>query len=343
MIEPISSRPRSNPWDAYPTDNTPIKPINSKNENDSAEEEIVSLYYLSSIKSLQASAVTSSEPQNSNVAGIESSKGEKTTFQRFTTWLWGLFGAGKSKETAVNAAPEQAPIFDNTSSSVPSSPRLDPPDPMSNEKLSKAIAELNKELLFRMKDTAEFEEEMLKSNSKKMDRLILFHLVAKSLDQKKLKETASLEAHENVLELQNKNKELHKKFYLILDEINAAAKTNSILHWVNIGTTGGIVGLLAVSFATGGLGLLLGVGLPALNILKGGLSAAEGVLKYKNDLRTGEMTLVSHSVKENRNQITDKVSTTLPFADEDISNLLKTIRHHLENYSKEARFSPQGN
>lgn len=342
MIEPIGSRP-SNPWDAYPIDNTPIKPINSKDETDSAEEQVASFYYLSSIQSLQASAVTSTGSQNSNVAGVESKKTEQTIFQRFSSWLLGIFGAGKTKETTSTDVQPHTDALNNTSSAVPRSPRLDPPEPISNEKLSKAIAELNKELLYRMKDTAEFEEEMLKSNSKKMDRLILFHIVAKSLDQKKLKETASLEAHENVLELQNRNKELHKKFYLILDEINATAKTNSILHWVNIGTTGGIVGLLAVGFATGGTGALLGIGLPALNIVKGGLSTAEGVLKYKNDLRTGEIIMVNHNVKENRNQITDKVSTTLPFADEDISNLLKTIRHHLENYSKEARFAPQGN
>lgn len=344
MIDPISSsRPCGLVWEPYRVDTAPVQP-KPKEETESAEEEVVSYYYLSSIQSLQASATQPIDTQTSKAAAVEAKKAAPTTFQRFTSWLRGVFGMEKAKEAEVQPAETSvAESVEQSSSSVPRSPRLQPPESMTNDRLSKSIAELNKELLYRIKDTAEFEAEMLKSNSKKMDRLILFQIVQKSLDQKKLKEIASIDAHEHVLECQDRNKDLHKKYYQILDEINATAKTNSILHWINIGTTGGIVGLLAVSFATGGLGTIVAIALPALNIAKGSLSAAEGVLKYKNDLRTGEMTMVNYEIKENRNQINDKVSTTLPFADEEISNLLKTIRHHLENYSKEARLSPQGN
>lgn len=344
MIEPVS-RSNCDPvalWDAYNVHQPAISPAKapSKDDIENADEEVVSFYYLSSIQSLQASDNISSENAAKKTAATDTQPTRPSVLHRFSNWLWGLFGVSSSKENVSSTEEGGVP-----SQSAPGiqSPHLQPPGEIGHDRLSKAIAELNKELLYRMKDTAEFEAEMLKSNSKKMDRLILVHIVAKSLDQKNLKEVISLEAHENVLDLQNRNKDLHKKYFRLIDDINATAKTNAVLHWVNVGTTAGIVGLLAVSFATSGAGAVLAIALPALNILKGGLTAAEGVLKYKNDLRSGELVMVNHQEKTNRNKITDEATTTIPFADDDISNLLKTIRHHLENYSKEARLSPQQN
>lgn len=343
MIEPITSRSSYNPvglWDSYPIQESEItQPRVATNESvDKSEEEIVSFYYLSTIQSMQAFENSNKE---SLVVDATTSQIRPSALKRLTGWIRGLFGVSGAKELTAGST-EVEGVKDSTASTH-RIPQLQAPEEIGNDRLSKAIAELNRELLYRMKDTAEFETEMLKSNSKKMDRLILVHIVAKSLEQKKLKEVISLEAHENVLELQNRNKDLHKKYFQLLEDINATAKTNRVLHWVNLGATAGIVGSLAVSFATSGAGAVLAIALPALNIVKGGLSTAEGLLKYEIDKYSGDLGFVNYQEKTTRGQISDKVSTTIAFADEDISNLLKTIRHQLENYSKEARYSPQFN
>lgn len=339
-MNPITSKSTNDRWEAYTErEAVPVNmpSIDPKVDTEAAEEEVVSLWYLSSIKSLQA--MPSNETGSNQAINVQANQKEQSRFQKIRAWLRSWFGGGKESEMA--AQPEVSPSDKNIPAGLPGSPQLQSPELMSNERLSKAIADLNKDLLYRLKDTAEFAEEMRKSNSRAMDRLILFHIISKSMDQKKLKEEAGLEAHEHIFNLQKMNKELQQKHYRLLDDINATAKTNSILHWVNIGTTVGIVGTMAMGFATGGTGAVFAIALPALNLLKGGLSGAEGILKYKNDRRTGEMTMVNSEMKANRNYINDKISTTLPYADEEISNLLKTVRHHLENYSKETRINPQ--
>jgi len=343
MTDPITSRSTSDLWQAYAAYDaqaTKEALIDPKIDEDAAEEEIVSLWYLSSIKSLQNTVTPSIESTPKQDIELETSKNEQSRFQKIRSWLWGWFGGEGGAEISANNLQQEIDLIEKgVFTGLPGIPKLLPPEPMSNERLSKAIADINKDLLHRLKDSAEFAEELLRSNSQDMDRLILFHIVSKSLDQKKLKEEAGIQVHEQIFNLQKVNKDLHQKHYSILDDINATAKTNKTLHWVNIGTTVGIVGTLAVGFATGGMPGIFAFTMPALNVLKGGVSSAEGILKYKNDLRTGEMTMLNHDVKANRHKINDKVNTTLPYGDEEISNLLKTIRHHLENYSKEARIN----
>lgn len=339
-MNPISSKSTNGLWETYQErEAAPVNmsSIDPKVDTEAAEEEVVSLWYLSSIKSLQA--VPSNKGGGNQAINVQANQKEQSRFQKIRAWLRSWFGGGKESEVA--AQPEVSSADKNTPAGLPGSPQLQSPEFMSNERLSKAIADLNKDLLYRLKDTAEFAEEMRKSNSRAMDHLILFHITSKSMDQKKLKEETGLEAHEHIFYLQKLNKELQQKHYRLLDDIHATSKTNSILHWVNTGTTAGIVGTMAVGFATGGTGAVFAIALSALNVLKGGLSGAEGILKYRNDRRTGEMTMVNSEMKSNRNHINDKINFTLPNADQDISNLLKTVRHHLENYSKEARINPQ--
>ncbi|MBA3816247.1 MAG: hypothetical protein H0X29_06955 [Parachlamydiaceae bacterium] len=346
MIEPISpitSRSTVDLWEAYAAYEAQASKeaaTHPKIDEDAAEEEIVSLWYLSSIKSMQAKDTPSIESTQIQNVECEANIKDESRFQKIRSWLWSWFGGAKDSEISANNLQQEIdPIEKGISTGLSGTPQLLSPDPMNNERLSKAIADINKDLLHRLKDSAEFAEELLQSNSQDMDRLILFHIVSKSLEQKKLKEEAGIQVHEQIFNLQKVNKELHQKHYSILDDINATAKTNKTLHWINIGTTVGIVGSLAVGYATGGVPGVFSFTMPALNILKGGVSSAEGILKYKNDLRTGEMTRINHDVKANRHKINDKVNTTLPYGDEEISHLLKTIRHHLENYSKEARIN----
>lgn len=334
MIEPISSRSTEDLWAAYAERQKQI--ADSQIGTDDAEEEVVSLWYLSSVKSMQSSV----EEDNKKIesSSIQSNKIEQSRFQRFTTWLWGLFGGSNPKESTEIADQQTDAVEENISVALPRTPQLQPPELISNERLVKAIADINKDLLHRIKDTAEFSEEMRNSND--MDRLILFHLVSKSLDQKRLKEEAGLELHEHILNLQKLNKELHKKHYCLLDDINATAKTNQMLHWVSVGSSVGVVGTLVAGYLTGGLTGVFAFTIPALNILKGGATGVEGVMKYKNDLRTGEVTNVNHDIKVNRNNIESEVNGRLPIGDEEISHLLKSIREHLANYNKEVRMNP---
>lgn len=338
MIDPVSSRSTSDLWEAYAAREAELAQNQSKVDTED-DEEVVSLWYLSSIQSLQTPAVPPNETNQTQAIDVQSSKSEQSRFQKIRSWLWGWFGGSKEPQAANTSQEEVGSIEKSTPAGLSRSPQLQPPEPMSNEHLSKAIADINKELLHRLKDSAEFAEEMRNSND--MDRLILFHLVSKSLDQKRLKEEAGMEAHEHILNLQKLNKVLHQKYYCLLEDINATAKTNTTLHWINVGATVGIVGTVAAGLVTGGLTGVFAFTLPALNIFKGGMSGAEGVLKYKNDLRTGEVVSLNHDVKANRNTINDKVNSTLPIGDEEISHLLKAIREHLVNYSKEARINPQ--
>lgn len=343
MIDPVASKSTEELWAAYNVREAELAKIAAAAEADTraAEEEVVSLWYMSSIKSLQDTTAISAEMGQPPAADLSINNKGQSRFQKVQSWLKGLFGWGKEAEKPENHEKNrEGSIVNSSSKSLSDPPKLQALE-ISNEKLSKAIAELNKEFLQRIKDTAEFEAEMRKSNSKAMDRLILIHTIFKSQEQKKLKEAAGLEIHEHILKLQEDNKKINRRHYAILDDINAAAKTQKILHWVNIGTTVGIVGTMAIGFATGGAGAVLNIALPTLNIIKGGFSAGEGILKYKNDSRTGELTVLNNEAKSNRNNINDKVNATLPAIDEEISHVLKNIRHHLENHGKEARMNPQ--
>lgn len=344
MIDPITAvRPLTDPSSAYAVyESSKMTPNDFQHDTIAAEEEVVSLWYLSSIKSLQATEPPTGAAVQKEAIGVQAVKNEPSRLQKIRSWLSGWFGGNTASEVENNSLPQDIiSTVPSITAGLSHSPQLQMPEPMSNERLSKAIADLNKDLLHRLKDTAEFAEELLKSNSNDMDRLILFHIVSKSMEQKKLKEGTGLEAHEHIFNLQRQNKSLHQEHYDLLDDLKATAKTNKRLHWISLGTTAGIVGTMAVGFATGGTGTVFAIAMPALNVLKGGLSATEGILKYKNDLRTGEMTMINHDVKANRGKISDKLNTTLSYGDEEISHLLKTVRHHLENYSKEARLNPQ--
>jgi len=185
---------------------------------------------------------------------------------------------------------------------------------------------------------AEFEEEMRQATSKKLDKLIFFELVESSMRQRQLKEDGSVLNYENILSSQKKNKDLQTKYFDLIDEINSRSRTNKVLHWVNVSATVGIVATMAATFATAGAGSLLLAGIPYMTLAKGGTTLAEGVLKYKNDLKTGELFVVGKESKANSSKINEHLSD-LQVSDEEIGQLLKTIRHHLENQSRAERAS----
>lgn len=344
MVEPISSRSSGDLWGVYQNYDEPKESsaIAQKGKAEAARKQAESHYYSSTLQSLKVPSEQPSETHANKTASIETQKdSEKTLYQRFTsftTWLWGIFGKGTTPaEVSSNTVKETV-----SSSSVAPSPKLQSPERISNERLSQHIADLKRHL-YHNKEAAEFEAEMLrKPDSKNMDKLIISHIVRKSLDQRRLKEQASLGEHEDILKLQKVNKDLFKKHYQILEEINSLARTDKILGWVNIGSTVGIVGMIAAGFITGGVSAVFSVVFCSLNVVKGGFSAAQGVMKYQSDLRQGEMAVVDHKAKDNHSKINDKVTSTLTLDDE-ISIVLKTIRQHLDTYNdqvlRQSRFT----
>lgn len=303
-------------------------------ENRKKAEESTSSYYVTTIQSLAASQ----QPDDVKPAlnEIKGEKEQKSLLGRAKEWLWSLFGFGK-KEPVTETEKTESDELPSPANPLPThAPQLERPEASGERKLSKAILELNRELVSRMKDISEFEEEMRQATSHQKDKLIFFELVESSLRQRKLREDAGVLHYEDILVNQKKNKELQTKYFNLLDEINARAKTDSVLKWVNVGATVGIVSSIAIAFATAGTGALILSAMPFLTIAKGGTSLAQGVLKYKNDLTTGEIFVVGKDTKANTGKVNEHLSD-LQISDEEIGQLTKTIIRHLENQSRAER------
>lgn len=325
MIEPVGPRLFPNPHWIF--DGAAEEPTTTK-KNVSAEAEVASLYYQSSIMSL---AAPETQPAKSAVtaAKVETSQPQKSWFGRTKDWLWGLFGLEKKQPTDASQTFDDE-ILDGI-------PRLAPPETKENKRMARTIAELNREFVNRMKDIAEFEEEMRKSSSNDLDKMIFMQLVFSSLYQKDLKEDGNITAHQQVLAMHDRNKTLQKTYYDMLEEITRRAKTNEVLHWTGIGLTAGVVGALAVSFAIGGPVAVIGsVAIGLMSLAKGGTTMSEGILKYKNDRKTGDMFIIGQESKANSKRIDDEMGN-MQMNDDDVGKLLKTIRHHLDNQSRAER------
>lgn len=335
MVNPVgfdTHRPVAWPEPAH--EPVTFKPLAVRNNERSAEEEAASLYYVTTLKSLKASAdapATTSSAQAVTANGEK--KSEKSFIGRVGDWLWGLLGMKKQQpeETAAadtNNAPAVQPLD--------RAPQLRTPNASDTSKLSKAVAELNRELVTRLKEISEFEEEMRKASSGQLDKMILVQFVSSSMAQKQLKEQSSVGAQEDLLDLHRKNKVLKQANYNLQQEIVDRARKNSILSWVNMGATVGIVGSLAAGFATGGAGTVFAFALPLFSLTKGGTTLATGALKYKNDTETGRLVGINQESKTNSTHMNDRLSV-MHLNDEDIGTLLKTIRHHLDNQSQATR------
>lgn len=314
MIEPV--RP------------SPALDFDYRLDSDGAETVIASIYYQDTLKPAEPKNLTADSASLQNgKKEIEKSltTTEKSFFSKAKDWLWSLFSWGQKTPAAV-ASSEMRGIVGTADDGTP---RLEAP----NKQLAQT-----QELVWRLKDIAEFEEEMRQSSSTQLDKLIFLHLVSSSLLQKRLKEEMSIHAQQELMELYKKNKELQKTYYSVLDEINSRAKTNSILHWVNIGATAGIVGSVALAFATGGGSLVIALGLSLSSLGKGGTMLSEGILKYKNDLETGKLFVITQETKGNSSHIQEELQA-MGASGNEISELLKMIREHLENQSNAERAS----
>lgn len=304
-------------------------------ETRAAEEEAASFYYLSTIKSLQASMDTPTTPSSTQAAtAINEKKTEKSFIGKVSDWLWNLLGFKTTQPPTEPTAEKTAPA--TSVQPMERIPKLPAPNAADSAKLSKAVAELNRELVARLKENTEFEEEMRKATTNQRDKLIMIQLISSSIAQKQLREQSGIDMQDSVLSLHRKNKALKEAHYNLQNEIAERAKTNRILGWIDLGSTIGIFGTLAASFATGGLGGVIGFALPLFCFSKGTTTLTTGILKYKNDIETGKLVLINNESKRNSTDISDKLNI-MNLNDEEIGALLKTIRHHLDNQSQATR------
>lgn len=310
------------------------QPVDSaKRDEHAADPEVVSLYYLSSLQSLKeiAQPIFEQAKQSADIAVAE--KSEKSIVQSVKDWFWGWFGHG-TKETDFATLDPQA----SQSNSLPlgSSPTLQPPEQLDHDRLKKAIADINQTLLWRMKDTQEFEEELRKSSSKKLDKLILTHIKNCSMEQRDLKQISSVFAHEELHQRHKDNKEIQKKTGTIADDLNKGKNIAKSLKWINISLTGGMILGTAMAYFTGGASAVIQVALPLASVLKSGTTLTDGVVKYKNSLREGELRGYKENTRANNATIHDKLQVVQNHDDE-IAHVLKSLRKQLKDHSENER------
>jgi len=303
-IEPIGTRPYTPP--VY----QPIHPVSSeppKQDIEAAQEEVVSLWYVTSLQSMQSMTKAAVVP-SSAVSSTEK-PAEKSYFGQIGDWLWGKAESLWSMMTGVfQPSIEAEETSQNEQTTTPSpldkSPKLPAPEMDNQKKLIALVADLNRKLANSLKDIQEFEEEMRKSNSNNIDKLIFWQLVNTTKNQKSLREDSAINLQEDLFRRHTGNKELQKAYYDLMDDIKSRKTTDKVLHWISVGASAGIVGSLAIAGFTGGLGGgVLAVALPISYIGKGIVSTTQAILSYKTDLKLGELTVVNHDIQANSSVI----------------------------------------
>jgi len=332
-IDPIHSSVWTPP--VWPSSETTANAyaIPTKEDQETAGTEIASLYYQSSLQSLKAAELTTQEGKQS-IEDVQKQAESKSFIGKIADWVWNLFNWGKASPAAETSEGKNRTISTPDQYSVP---KLESPEERDHRKLAKEIADLYQHVV-KMKDAAEFEEEMQRASAGQKDKLIFTELVACSMAQKSIKELFSIVDQMDLLELHEKNTQLQKVYYSKIDDTLFWTKLNKGLGWVNVGTTAGISGVTAVTFATGGGGAVLGLAIPLLSVVKGGTTLVIGIINYKSEQKTGEIFVISQETKANSDRINDYLNS-MGSANQEIGQLLKTIRHHLENQSRAERAS----
>ncbi|HEV8051388.1 MAG TPA: hypothetical protein VGP47_02755 [Parachlamydiaceae bacterium] len=312
--------------------------VPAKEDLHAAEAEVASLYYQSSIASLATPKVNQDQMEAKHDGANKAA--EKSLLGRAKDWLWGIFGWSQPQPLSDIEA-ENVDHFEKIADEhdlAGGVPRLQAPEVSDRKRLSQSIADLNRDLVIRLKDMAEFEEEMKKGSAAKLDKFIFLQLINSSINQKNLKHASSNIAQEDIMHLHKKNQKLQKAHFDILDAVNSDNKIRGILKWVNVGLTAVAVGGTAIGFAFGGPVGIIAVGTPLSFLGKGASMLTDGILKYKNDGRTGNIVILRQQSKTNTEKKKDKLSD-MQNTDSDIGALIKKIRHHLDNQTKAERAS----
>lgn len=336
-IEPIGVEYRT-------TDHFPIAPILTEppeQDRTAAEAEVTSLYYVTTLQSMQATSTEGAPTPASAALAVERQPSEKSLLARAGDWMWGAAQAFWNQITSIfqsNTTTEKGQLQAEQPVGVPLDhiPKLSPPEVEQQRKLTERILELNRELTRSFKEIADFEEELQKSNSHNMDRLVFVHLIASSLEQKKLREEGGVNVQEETLELHEKNKKLHVALYDLIDEACKHAHAEKVVHWVQIGSHVASLATFAIAAFLLGPASALGVAIPLSSISSGILRLTQDHFQAQVNTATGNITVTKHDMSANGTAIEGKLED-LQGVTQDIGSILKAVRLLIEKQGQAER------
>jgi hypothetical protein len=315
-----------------PIDQDTQKPAEvAKRDEHAADPEVASLYYLSTLQTMKEVAQPTFAQTKQIVDQTAKKKTERGIIQTVKDWLWGCLGF------ATNEPAEVEPSFQSVENVQPlnNPPSLSIPDHLDHKLIDKAIREIN-EHLERLKDTDQFEEEMRKSNSKKLDKLILVRLTSQSLLQRDLKRTDSIRAQQELHHLRKKNEEIQKKTGSISEDLTYGKEIANSLKWINVSLSGSLVLGTALAFFTGGTSAMIAVAMPLAAVLKGGTTLTDGIVKFNNGKKEGELSLYRENSRANTAIMHDELEV-MQVRDDEIASVLKSLRKILKDQSENER------
>ncbi len=245
-------------------------------------------------------------------------------------WLGSLIGISNQSATAAESTSEGISVQSIKSTSIP---KLEAPKPLDQEQLAKAILEINEEIARQEEEAQALFEELSTLDSSRLDTRIFQEQIARSMAQKALREADNADRQEDSLEEQRQIQQLQAQYYDLKKVIAEYESKQPILKWINYGTTGATVGVLAATFATAGMGGILHVATGLLALSKAALTAYQAALKKSNSKIMGDLFVVRHEMDEHTTGIKMNLSDMRTFNAE-IAKILKAIRENLDNINE---------
>lgn len=346
MIERVSSSSTPLHW---PTaEEAMTTPLSPKQQH---AQEAMAVRYVSTIASLQPQQIEQAKQQSKDVNSSAINADNRSWWSKVTDWFWGVLGMGEKEPSTVDNAAldeeaavvsknfEEEEVLPSPIDLRPSEwvPKLAPPS--HTDKLSQAIIESTKERNQRLNEISELEDEMARAHSHRMDWMIFKELMASSMAQKHLKEESIQHTYDSTKRHQAHIKTLHKVYFDKKADIEESQHKQKVLNWVNAGTTALVVVGVAAGVALAPAGIVAGafaVGIALLNLAKGGMTIAGGIMKNDSDKKTGEMHVVGTDRQLRFSHITDELKR-LQSNSSEAADMIKQTASDLKNQNKVAR------
>lgn len=298
-------------------------------------------YYQSSIASLATDTSTAT------TTTIETKK--KSFWGDWFSTIYNWFNVSVlGKSPSVN---ETDTTSVNGTSPLSTTPQLAEPYRSSRDKHAEHVLELQRRLAKDLENLRSDEDDLQNMSTRSFDAFLQKAFLSAFMQQTDLKRQMSTDEGKSMLEIHSEKRELHKKQFAIEDDLVSKTKTSKYLHWVNvatnIGITIGIIGLTVMSMLNppaGGIlagafnGLMTGLGItqPVLFIAKGVNSGGQVYINYQTEKLSSKMFSITQESKKMDNIISEK-STNLQDLEEEIAQMLKTVRQLLENHNEATR------
>lgn len=303
MVDPISSLSSSPSYDY--------------DSYESAPRQVKALYSPDCL--FPDTIVSASESTTESIStSVIAEKEKKSFLSVMSDWFSSLLGF--FKQTPLSSSVDVT----NESSKLTASERI------SQENLSKAIAEINRDLTQRLEEISKFEEEMRNLDPADLDVKIFNEEIKRLFIQRDLKESGNTNRQESAGVFQRELQNLQKQHYDLRTEIAKHESRDSILKIINYGTTGATLGTLGAALVIGGTGGVLGIVGGVLSLSKAALAAFKAVLKSSNDKKMAELFIVRHEMDHQTTGIKADLTEMRTFNTE-LSSLLKAVKETLDS------------